>query len=238
MFKETQMKTIHNWLKSEGFFESDQPTEEKGGQEPERELIQKLLETYTMDITDGYKTVLQTLAKRGKGGALLEEYRISSALIDELAEPRKSMDLWSENIVMQGLLGYTGQQMGEMYQMARDLYHNKEAERARKVCLFLLYLHPYIPWFWQLLGRCWQLQGDTAYASYAYSVAINLEPRSLDLYKDIVSCLIEQEEWDHAESVVQYGLDRLQLHEGEEELQQLEKALRGMSKAITQERKG
>jgi len=41
-------------------------------------------------------------------------------------------------------------------------------------------------------------------------------------------------EWDHAEGVVQYGLDRLQRYERNEKVQNLESALRKMSAQIAQ----
>lgn len=231
MFNERNLSKIADWLVEEGFIQV--PEEAEG--HPERETLKQLLEGYTQDLAKGYRLILQALEERPGGEELKQQYAIPEDKVSTLHNPTQAAQLWEEHGVLQGILGYSGDQMAEMHKIGVSAIDAKRCGDGAAIFFYLIYLNQNIPWFWHQLGRAYQGQQELDHATYAYSVAINLEPGTLDLYLSAVRCCIEAKEYERADGILQYGINRARVDEWSHESHTLINQLEGLRKCVWQE---
>ncbi|MDP1834576.1 MAG: hypothetical protein Q8K75_01490 [Chlamydiales bacterium] len=194
LFKASSLKGINDWMLDEGLLEND----------PERKALRQPLEEFTTNIAAGYRSLVEKDKK----------FTLPDAQVKKLKNPEKASDLWSEHVVLQGIMGITPDIMTEMFEHACDLDHEKRHGEAINVLWYLIYLNPYVGWFWHQLGRCWEVINENEHAIYAYSVAINCEPFAADLYRDAVRCLLNSREVDRALALLEFSIQRIKIDSG------------------------
>lgn len=220
VFSASTVKGLSEWMVAEGFIEPLKKNKPLG--QRDRDGIRQLLEGFTGQVAEGYRVVIKHIGELPNGNLRLATFRMPSKLIKQMRNPKTAMAQWSEHLVMQGILGFSGETMAEVYEIAKSLHHERRYDEAINVYLYLIYLNPYVAWFWQGLGRSWKAALEFVSACYAFSVAINCEPLSLELYRDAVNCYLDMNEYTSADLLLQHGIDHAREMQAPTLLNQLE----------------
>lgn len=104
------------------------------------------------------------------------------------------------------LLGYTEKSLNVFYHAVRHLLENKEFERARDVCYFLVTIAPGVSQFWVSLGQCDANLKAYESAFYELSKAIEVDPTEVNAYSNIIDLLQETHEFDKATGLCDAGV--------------------------------
>jgi tetratricopeptide (TPR) repeat protein len=112
------------------------------------------------------------------------------------------------------LLGFTEKSLSIFYHATFRLMENKEFERARDVCYFLVTIAPGVSQFWISIGRCDANLHIYETALLELSRAIELDPTESAGYLDLIDLFLEMHEFNSASELcdagVQFALEHRQ----------------------------
>lgn len=133
---------------------------------------------------------------------------------------------------LQEICGYTSEMMTGIYQLGLDLYRSKDYKLCGDVYTFLASLNPYICWFWQMLGKCYQMQEMYFEALYVFEVAINCNIYNFEGYLDAVRCCVQAKQFEEAQRIVDYGFNAVNLSDHPQQFEELKNNLEKLNRQV------
>ena len=207
LFTEESAAVLGNWLRDAEIVDLPKPI---GQDQAEALALKKLLDDYSAAISKGYHLVMHEISSDPVKKYQINDFRIDTHIIKQMRNAEDACRLLQEHGVLQGVLGISGEAMGDMYAIAHNLYEQKKYDQASWVLQYLLFLNPYICFLWQALGRCTQALRQWDESLWAFGVAINCDPREQETYRLAVEACLELKDYEKAREFVQTGLDRYQ----------------------------
>lgn len=187
----------------------------------------------------GYEYVLENAPK----------YPASTAKENYILEPIKPKENLSfierhirihldQSSTLQEQCGYTNEMVEGIYNLGFDLYTSKDFNTCADVYTFLVVLNPYVCWFWQMLGKCKQMQGIYSEALSAFKIAINCSPHNFEGCFDAVNCCVQAKEFDEAISIIEEELERINDSDSQIDLQEIKTNLEQLKKQVSKLKNG
>ena len=231
LFSDESVASFSDWLKENHLVDLAQPQHE----DQESLALKKLLEEYSAIISHGYHLVMSEIASDPTKKARINDFRLKTNIIRQMKNPADAGELLKEHGVLQGVLGITGESMGDMYCIAENFFEQKKYDQASWILQYLLFLNPYLCWVWQKLAQCAQAQNQWGEAVWALGVALNCDPKEPELYRLAVDACLEAKEYDQAKEFVQFGLEHSQKLIHQEKALEIRQFLEGLMEYIQQQ---
>ncbi len=205
-FTEESAAMLGDWLRDSQIVDLPKPEQDQA----EARALKKLLDDYSAAISKGYHLVMHEIASDPVKKNHLNDFRIDTNIIKQMHNAEDASKLLQEHGVLQGVLGISGETMGEMNRIACNLYDQKKYDQACWILQYMLFLNPYVCYLWQELGLCCQALNQWDEAFWAYGVAINCDPHEKETYSLAVKASLDLKDYEKAREFVQGGLDRFQ----------------------------
>lgn len=186
-----------------------------------QDLLKSCLESYMETVVNGYRYALGEVQKRW-GNTRLPEFMITDEMLEALNNSKEAG-------VVREKLHFLDDAIDTIFELAEDLKERRQWDEAISIYVFLIYLDPFISWFWHGLAECWQEVNQWQSAQFAYATAVNCDSTNPYFYQSLCSCLLEMGEREKAQTALQYGLKLLheqpKSRDKKQAIDQLEEAL-------------
>ena len=208
IFSAATVTGVCDWLIQEGLLDLSRLGQHRG--HPERRVVRTCLDSWNRAVARGYRLVLEEVGSRVGGQQALPHFKIDSAAVDRLHDSEHFRQSMETGVVMQAVLGYSGGAMAEAFEIAHWYVEGHRLAEAADIYLWLIYLNPFVGWFWQGLGDCWHQAEQCDEAFYAYCVAINCDLYEPRLYRSACQCCMDRGNYGKARELLARGIELME----------------------------
>ncbi len=219
----------------EAGYKSNSP--ETLAQYKERLKLQMLapLTAFKEKFESGYFTLLSEISKNKEKN--VDDYKVSEEKLAHIKDSDFLMKSVLEGDTFQKLLGFTNEQMLDLYEVCTKLIDQKRFEDSQNAFMFLLVLNPTISSFWTGLGVIWQQEHRLQEALFAFKVAIIHKMDSIEPYLSALRCCLEMQDHEEANRLLQIAIEmenedvsNVDLQKLKAEAQELQKYIKNIKK--------
>lgn len=233
----SSLDVLCDWLLSEDILHLDDvASTDPNWKENLQSQIGTSLAVHDELVRAGYLLVLEEAAHRFSAKEQ-KRFVLSSKSTKNLQSKKLKKMSEAQRMVLYPMLGLAKETLKDIYDIGRDLLHQKRYGDATRVFTYLIWLHPLVSWFWLELGKSWEKQDELALALYAYGVAINEAPTVPELYRYAAHACIKIGDLQRAKAIINYGVDSCRTaewsHDSIQHLKELEEMLLAVEKLET-----
>ena len=148
---------------------------------------------------------------------------------------RRDIAFLQRSRVLQDILGFSSDNMTDMFQDGLQFLQFHNYNEALKVFSLLIRVNPYIADFWVAQGIVYQGKEDPKSALSSFLMAQTLNPAQFDGYLNAIECCLELKDYAQAQAIIKQGLRFAKGHPKTEGLIPFLEEMQGMQQRILDE---